>query len=212
VFDNFSNGARDVVTRAQIEARALRHNYLGTEHVLLGLFEHGQDPATRVLERLRVDHDAVRDAVREIIGMGPLVEPDQSALEAIGIDLQEVRRRIEEAFGPGALERTRAALGLHLTATRSRRRPRLLRRITRDCDASPVAGAGRLAVTPRTKKVFDLSRDEAGSLGHDRVAPAHLLLGLLKEGEGVAAQVLSRLGIDLQTARAMTVEELNAPE
>jgi ATP-dependent Clp protease ATP-binding subunit ClpA len=211
VFDTFSKGARDVVTRAQIEARAFRHNYLGTEHVLLGLFEFGQDPATRVLERLGVDHESVRDAVREIIGMGPLVEPDQSALEAIGIDLPEVRRRTEEAFGPGALERTRAARGRHLTATRPRRRPWVLRRLTRDCDVDPVSGAGRLAFTPRTKKVFELSRNEARS-GHDSVAPAHLLLGLLKEGEGVAAQVLSRLGIELQTARAKTVAELSAPD
>jgi ATP-dependent Clp protease ATP-binding subunit ClpA len=209
VFDHFSKDAREVVARAQFEARALRHNYLGTEHVLLGLFGHGQNSATRVLERLGVDREAVRTSIKEIIGMGPLVEPDQAALEAIGIDLQEVRRRTEEAFGPGALERTRAARGRYATAVRTRRRPRLLRRLTRDCDAGPMSGASHLAFTPRTKKVFELSRNEATSLSHERVAPGHLLLGLLKEGEGVAAQILSRFGVDFQQARARTVEELN---
>ena len=211
MFDNFSKDAREVVTRAQFEACALRHNYLGTEHLLLGLFGRGQSPAARVLERLGVNREAVHTSVREIIGMGPLVEPDQAALEAVGIDLQEVRRRTEEAFGPGALERTSAARGRYATAMRTRRRPRLLRRLTRDCDAGLMSGASHLAFTPRTKKVFELSRAEAKSLGHERVAPSHLLLGLLKEGGGVAAQILSRFDVDFQRARARAVEELNRP-
>ena len=211
MFDNFSKDAREVVTRAQFEARALRHNYLGTEHLLLGLFGHGQNPASRVLTRLGLDREVVRTSVREIIGMGPLVEPDQAALEVIGVDLEEVRRRTEEAFGPGAVEWTSAARGRYATAMRTRRRPRLLRRLMRECDAGLMSGASHLSFTPRTKKVFELSRAEAKSLGHERVAPSHLLLGLLKEGEGVAAQILSRFDVDFQRARARTVEELNRP-
>jgi ATP-dependent Clp protease ATP-binding subunit ClpA len=210
VFENFSKPAREVVTRAQLEARSLRHNYVGTEHVLLGLLGQAEDPATRVLEGLGVAREAVREAVREIIGMGPLIEPDQVALEAIGIDLQEVRRRTEEAFGPGALERTHAARDRYPPGTRVRRRPRLLRRITHDCEDTPKFAPGRLAFTPRTKTVLELARKETQSLGHDSVLPGHLLLGLVLEGEGVAAQVLSRLGVDLQRARSLMATELDA--
>jgi ATP-dependent Clp protease ATP-binding subunit ClpC len=79
----------------------------------------------------------------------------------------------------------------------------------RDCDAGPMSAGSHLTLTPRTKKVFELSRTEAIRLGHEHVAPSHLLLGLLKEGEGVAAQILSRFGVDFEGARALTVEQLN---
>ena len=131
MFERFSDRARRVVVLAQEEARMLNHNYIGTEHILLGLIHEGDGVAARSLESLGISLDAVRQQVEEIIGRGQ------------------------------------------------------------------QAPSGHIPFTPRAKKVLELSLREALQLGHGYIGTEHILLGLLREGDGVAAQVLVTLGADL---------------
>ncbi len=143
MFERFTDRARRVVVLAQEEARMLNHNYIGTEHLLLGLIHEGEGVAAKALESLGVSLEAVRAQVEEIIGQG-----------------QE-------------------------------------------------APSGHIPFTPRAKKVLELSLRESRQLGHDYIGTEHILLGLLREGEGVAAQVLVRLGADLNRVRQQVIELLH---
>jgi ATP-dependent Clp protease ATP-binding subunit ClpA len=134
MFQRFTDRARRVVHLAQEEARRLNHNYIGTEHILLGLIHEGEGVAAK-------------------------------ALESLGISLEAVRAQVEEIIGQGQ-----------------------------------TAPAGPIPFTPRAKKVLELSLREA-QLGHNYIGTEHILLGLLREGEGVAAQVLVKLGADLSRVR-----------
>jgi Clp amino terminal domain, pathogenicity island component/UvrB/uvrC motif len=131
MFERFTDRARRVVARAQEEARMLNHNYIGTEHILLGLIHEGD-------------------------GVGA------KALESLGISLQAVRAQVEEIIGQGQ-----------------------------------QAPSGHIPFTPRAKKVMELTLREALQLGHNYIGTEHILLGLIREGDGVAAQVLVKLGADL---------------
>jgi ATP-dependent Clp protease ATP-binding subunit ClpA len=135
MFERFTDRARRVVVLAQEEARMLNHNYIGTEHLLLGLAHEGEGVAAKALAALKIDLAALRQQVEEVIGRGK--EPP----------------------------------------------------------------SGHIPFTPRAKKVLELSLREALQLGHDYIGTEHVLLGLLREGEGVAAQVLVRLGTDLRRVR-----------
>jgi ATP-dependent Clp protease ATP-binding subunit ClpA len=206
MFERFTDRARQVVTMAQGEARALGHGYVGTEHLLLALIRQGDGVAARVLDSAGVSADAVRSDVLEIVGQGPsgtdpgagdLVGPtDAEALRAIGIDVDSIRERIEESFGPGALER-------------ARRRPRQGRRIQlrrprrrgTPCSGSIWPIGGHIPFTPRSKKVLELSLREAIHLRHNYIGTEHLLLGLLREGEGLAAMVLVKQGLSIDDLR-----------
>ena len=143
MFERFTDRARRVVVLAQDEARSLNHNYIGTEHLLLGLITEGEGVAAKALESLDINKDAVRTAVIDIIGEGE----------------------------------------------------------------KPVEG--HIPFTPRAKRVFELSLREALQLGHNYIGTEHLLLGLLKEGEGVASQVLIKLGADLSKVRQTVIELLS---
>ena len=136
MFERFTDRARRVVVLAQEEARMLNHNYIGTEHILLGLIHEGEGVAAKALESLEISQQAVRDQVEEIIGQGQ------------------------------------------------------------------QAPSGHIPFTPRAKKVLELSLREALQLGHNYIGTEHILLGLIREGEGVAAQVLVKLGADLNRVRA----------
>jgi ATP-dependent Clp protease ATP-binding subunit ClpC len=140
MFERFTDRARRVIVMAQDEARRLDHNYIGTEHILLGLLNEGAGVAARALESLGISLDVVRQQVEEIIGRGR---------------------------GP-----------------------------------SP---SGHIPFTPRAKKVLELSLSEAMHLGHTYIGTEHILLGLIREGEGVAAQVLVDLGVDLNRARLQVI-------
>ena len=142
MFERFTDRARRVVVLAQEEARMLNHNYIGTEHILLGLIHEGEGVAARTLESLGISLDAVRQQVEEIIGQGQ------------------------------------------------------------------QAPSGHIPFTPRAKKVLELSLRESLQLGHDYIGTEHILLGLIREGDGVAAQVLVRLGADLNRVRQQVIELL----
>ena len=142
MFERFTERARRVVVLAQDEARMLNHDWIGTEHLLLGLIEEGGGVAARALESLGISLDAVRRQVEEIIGRGEQAPPEH------------------------------------------------------------------MPFTPRAKKVLELALREARALGHDYIGTEHILLGLIREGDGVAAQVLVRLGADLNRAREQVIQLL----
>ncbi|MEH0109608.1 ATP-dependent Clp protease ATP-binding subunit [Tersicoccus sp. MR15.9] len=143
MFERFTDRARRVVVLAQEEARMLNHNYIGTEHILLGLIHEGEGVAAKALESLNISLGAVREQVQEIIGQGQ------------------------------------------------------------------QAPSGHIPFTPRAKKVLELSLREALQLGHSYIGTEHILLGLIREGEGVAAQVLVKLGADLSRVRNQVIQLLS---
>src|SRR5882724_8022823 len=143
MFERFTDRARRVVVLAQEEARMLNHNYIGTEHILLGLIHEGEGVAAK-------------------------------ALESLGIALEGVRQQVEEIIGQGQ-----------------------------------QAPSGHIPFTPRAKKVLELSLREALQLGHNYIGTEHILLGLIREGEGVAAQVLVKLGADLNRVRQQVIQLLH---
>jgi ATP-dependent Clp protease ATP-binding subunit ClpC len=143
MFERFTDRARRVVVLAQEEARMLNHNYIGTEHILLGLIHEGEGVAAKALESLSISLDGVREQVQEIIGQGQ------------------------------------------------------------------QAPSGHIPFTPRAKKVLELSLREALQLGHNYIGTEHILLGLIREGEGVAAQVLVKLGADLNRVRQQVIQLLS---
>ena len=143
MFERFTDRARRVVVLAQEEARMLNHNYIGTEHILLGLIHEGEGVAAKALESLGINLDSVREQVQEIIGQGQ------------------------------------------------------------------QAPSGHIPFTPRAKKVLELSLREALQLGHNYIGTEHILLGLIREGEGVAAQVLVKLGADLNRVRQQVLQLLS---
>jgi ATP-dependent Clp protease ATP-binding subunit ClpC len=142
MFERFTDRARRVVVYAQEEARLLGHNYIGTEHILLGLIREGEGLAAQALDSLGISLEAVRQQTEEIIGHG--------------LDVPE----------------------------------------------------GRIPFTPRAKKVLELALRESLQIGHTYIGTEHILLGLIREGEGVAAQVLARLGADLRRVRVQVIQLL----
>jgi ATP-dependent Clp protease ATP-binding subunit ClpA len=172
MFERFTDEARLVVRQAQEEARRLHHQVIGTEHLLLALAAGGEGPGTRALLDRGLDAPDLRRRVVGIVGpSGDDLDPD--ALATLGIDLEEVRRVTEASFGPGAL----------------------------DARGRKPAPSGHIPFSKRAKKVLELSLREALRLGHNYIGSGHILLGLIREGEGVAAKVLVEAGVDLPGLR-----------
>lgn len=173
MFERFTDDAREAVVAAQREAAALHHGWIGTEHLLLGVLAT-DGPGARLLAGFGVDAPAVRGDVVRIVGIGEdTIDPD--ALATLGIDLDAVRERVEKAFGPGALT------------------PR--RRCRRG------GGSIHIPFTARAKKALELTLREALSLGSRKLGADHLVLALLREGDGVAARILTERGVTLAAAR-----------
>jgi ATP-dependent Clp protease ATP-binding subunit ClpA len=171
MFERFTAGARAVVVAAQAEARALQHGRVGTEHLLLGLLGEPGGPAGGLLAARGIAAGDVRAAVERSAGRGE-PELDADALATLGIDLDEVRVRVERAFGPGALSRRPCRRGL--------------------LDSHPAG----LPFTPRAKKALELALREAIALGDRHIGSEHVLLGLIRAGDGVAARILGERGVD----------------
>jgi ATP-dependent Clp protease ATP-binding subunit ClpA len=178
MFERFTKPARQAVIVAQLAARRLHHDHVGTEHILLGLLE-AEGAERELLAGFGVTGEAAERRILEVIGHGT---SDAEALAAIGIDLEEVRRRVEASFGPDALKQA---------SGRGRGGP-----------------LGHVPFTPRAKKVLELSLREAVRLRHDHIGPEHILLGLLREGQGLGAQVMVELGADLDAVRAAVLDDL----
>jgi ATP-dependent Clp protease ATP-binding subunit ClpA len=174
MFERFTQEAREAVVAAQREAGTLRHGWIGTEHLLLGVLSSGGGGA-ELLGAFGVDAPAIRGDVLRIVGPGD-DDLDPEALAILGIDLDAVRARVEDAFGPGAL---------------SRREP--CRRGT----TSPY-----LPFTPRAKKALELTLREATHLRSRELRSEHLVLGLLHAEDGLAARMLTARGVTLAASRA----------
>ncbi|GAA4561591.1 hypothetical protein GCM10023176_00550 [Micromonospora coerulea] len=189
MFERFTDRARDVVRRAVDEARAEGRRPVGTEHLLLGVLADDGNLAVRVLADLNVRADDLRAAVARHVARGGvgLGEADAAALREIGIDLAAIVARIEESFGPDALREPPPP-------------PRRwgLRR--------PSGGP----FSPRSKKVLELALREAIRLRHHHIGTEHILLGLLREGRGLAALVLTEAGVDLDDLRRRVETALRA--
>jgi ATP-dependent Clp protease ATP-binding subunit ClpA len=192
MFERFTDQARDVVVHAQEQSRRLGHDHIGTEHLLLALLEPSAGATATVLTDAGVAAPTVRAAVQRSSAQPgtPLTEEDAEALKSIGIDLERVLSRLEETLGSGAL-----------AAASERRRRRLFRR------RRPVRG--HIPFTPRAKKVLELSLREAIALRHGHIGSEHILLGLIREGQGRAALVLVQQGVDLKALRAATLRALD---
>ncbi|GLW07451.1 hypothetical protein Misp01_25810 [Microtetraspora sp. NBRC 13810] len=178
MFERFTTAARHVVTEAQVESRALRHGHIGTEHLLLALLRATDRPPARILGELGLTHAEATAAILRYVGSDDL---DADALGSIGIDLGAVREKIEETFGPGALDRPRGA----------RRSP-----------------TGHIPFNPRAKKALELSLREALRLKHKHIADGHILLGILREGEGLAMKIIVEKGIAPETVRTHLLPHL----
>jgi ATP-dependent Clp protease ATP-binding subunit ClpA len=182
MFERFTQPARDVVVRAEHEAIRLRHDCIGKEHLLLALSEETGGVAAAVLRELGVTHEAVEREVLRVEGLGPpssLGPEDADALRAIGIDLDEVRRAIEESFGPGALDRTLPSCGT------------------------------RIPFSSRAKESLQLAARSAKDLHHDHLGTEHVLLGLVRSEGGVGAEVLRGLNVSPAAVRARVLEKLD---
>jgi ATP-dependent Clp protease ATP-binding subunit ClpA len=210
MFERFTQDAREVVIRCQEEARSLRHDHIGTQHLLLALLAPPAGIARRVLIGAGLDAAQLRTEVQRLVRTGEpiLSEEDAAALRTVGIDVDAVLARIEASFGPEALvvpaePRRRGPL---------RRRPRERRpgecrpgeRGPGERGPGERRSGGHLPFTPRAKKVLELSLREAIRLKDRSIRPEHLLLGLLREGEGLAAEVLVGAGLSLDELRRAT--------
>ncbi len=205
MFEHVDPDVRRVFVLAQHGARALGHNYIGTEHLLVGLVLAG-DTTAELLAAQGCGPDELRGEIVSIIGRGkpPRREPDV-LLATLGIDLGEVRRRVESTFGSDAM--AKAALRV-----RPRRRwPG--HRWWPGCDQgrrrdSALVGGRWFGVAPRVKKVVEMAvTDAAPALA----TPSHLLLAVLDEGEGVACQILARRHVDMSALAAALRDQDRRP-
>jgi len=198
MFERFTGSARSVVRLANESARQLQHNYIGTEHLLLAMTRlPADDLAARALADHGVTTDVVEAGILRIIGQGRRAggaELDADALRTLGIDLDAVRRAAEDAFGPDALDRPAVP----------RRRGRLFRRRPH----REPARNGHRPFAPRAKKVFELALREALRLDHHYIGTEHLLLGLLREGQGVGVRIITEHGAEPSAIRAWLLDEL----
>jgi ATP-dependent Clp protease ATP-binding subunit ClpA len=216
MFERFTPSARGVVIDAQRQARALHHNYIGTEHLLLALLDPGSGAPAAILRDAGVQPEQVVAEIERLVPRRPrpLDVADAEALRTIGIDLDAVVATIEATFGPRALQPPPPAPVVSRWR-RVRRRMRRLRRrfrVSRPCRQRPERGravGGHLPFVPRSKKVLELSLRESLRLGHKEIGSEHILLGLLREGEGLAAQILVGAGLTLDDLRKRTLRALD---
>ncbi|SNR53067.1 Clp protease N-terminal domain-containing protein [Blastococcus mobilis] len=180
MFERFTHEARNVVIGAQVEARALRHPRIGTEHLLLSMLAHPGATTARALSGHGISHAAVVEAVRTLVTGDDL---DADALGSLGIDLDAIRDKVEEAFGPGALDKRSEDRSVGARGPGGRR-------------------GGHIPFSPRAKKVLELSLREALAMKSRSITDGHILLGLIRDGEGLAMKVLHDRGVDLPALRA----------
>jgi ATP-dependent Clp protease ATP-binding subunit ClpA len=189
MFERFTDGARQVVVEAQVEARALHHGWIGTEHLLLA-FLRDTSAVAPVLTPLGLTYEGARQEVAVLTTTGS-TEAD-SALRDLGIDVDEVRRRVEASFGPGALD-------ARPHDNRGHRRGRLTRRRRR--------GGGHIPFTSEAKKSLELALREALRLSSNEITALHIVLGTVR-AEGQATAVLSRLGVPPEAVRRAVLDQL----
>ncbi|WP_370422367.1 Clp protease N-terminal domain-containing protein [Streptomyces sp. QH1-20] len=196
MFEQFTKEARFAVIQAQEEARDLAHTWIGSEHLLVAVAAQEGAPGAATLARLGITPAACRAALTPA---GPLGDGDAEALRALGIDLDAVRARAEERFGPGALGPQEEE------PARTRRRGLPFGRNRGGAKGS----RSHIPFTPRAKKALERSLREALARKDHRIGLEHVLLGVLHPEDAVTAGVLRRLGTDSATVRAGLVADLD---
>jgi ATP-dependent Clp protease ATP-binding subunit ClpA len=181
MFERFTPAARSAVIRARDETRLLAHPMVDCAHVLLGILWEADSTGARALRSLGVESNALREGVRRTHG-GTFTNAEAEALRTVGIDLDEVRRRIEDTFGPGALERA--------------------------FDPRGARGGGHIPFTSGAKKALELALREALQLGHRYIGTEHIVLGLIRDDRSSALRLLQGRGLDRQQVRAAVLHEL----
>ena len=180
------------------EARDFGHGWVGTEHLLLAVLAHHTLSAVGALRELGITRDTARAALAQTVGSGEVLGTSEAdALRSVGIDLEEVRNRVEAAFGAGALDRP----SRHCQPRRRRPWPG---------DRRERAGypTGDLPVTPEARKALERSRSEARKVGDGHVRPEHVLLGLLDPRGNMAVDLLHHLGADRRVVHARVVSSI----
>lgn len=191
MLERFTKPARQVVVGAREQARELGHHFVGTEHILLALLAtEGPDPAVEALRESGVELATIRAEIGRMVGRGEPTDDDQEdfdpdALRAIGIDPDRVRAKLEATFGAGAMD-----------WLRSRGR-------------STSRHGSRISMTRRAKKVLELSLREAVRMHYGYIDTPHVLLGLLREGRGIAVHALRNSGVNLTELRRRTLASLD---
>ncbi|WP_326690531.1 hypothetical protein OIE63_27570 [Streptomyces sp. NBC_01795] len=210
MFERFSKEARETVIHAQDEARSLGHRWIGTEHLLLAVLRRPDQPGAATLARIGVTAEACRAAVAGVVTGEdePLGPQDAQALRALGIDLEEIRRRAEESFGQGALD---APLGD--PGTNSRRTGRFGREDTTARSGAGKRGgtgkaSGHVPFAARAKKVLELALRESAARKDRRIGVEHVVLGLLRSQDNISLAVLERLGVDPDDMRELVLNDL----
>jgi len=204
MFERFSGAARAVVVGARDSAREFDHRTITTPHLLLALLG---SPAAEALVAHGVTAEAVRGQLADLVAHDPrAADDDAAALAALGIDVARIRAAVEANFGPGALDRPlpdeRAHRGLLGRLRRGRDARPALPRDEVEAMRPPGGGSsGHLPFSPAAKKALELSLREALRLGDHHIGPEHLVLGLLRCGDGAAAAILDRLGTDVEAVR-----------
>ena len=183
MFERFTDQARRAVIEAQVQARALHHQQIAPEHVLLGVMADTDGVGAQVLRELGLTREAL---TREVTALG---RGDAQALEAIGVDLEAVRRHAEATFGPGALDPARRSAGGWFRGRRARR-------------------GGHVPFGPPAKKALEQSLRQALDLDHSYIGSEHILLGLIAADSDPAARTLERLGVSPQQVRDDVRERL----
>lgn len=201
MFERFTPQARSVVIDAQREARELRHGNIGTEHLLLAVLRHPEEPGAATLVRLGVTRETCRAAAAALVTgeADPLGPADAEALRALGIDLEEIRRRTEDTFGPGALD----APGR--PPEKQRGRFPLGRR--RGGEDSPGPVKGHLPFASRAKKALELSLRESIAVKDRHIGVEHLVLGLLRSEDRTTRGLFERLGIEPSPVRDLVLAD-----
>ena len=233
LFDKYTDGAKRVLMLAQEEARRLKHNYIGTEHLLLGLVREGEGIAAKTLFDRSVDLTKVRSAVEFTIGRGERsaagnINLTPRAKKVIELAAEEARRlghnyigtehillgllQQGEGMAIGILEslgvdqaELRSALEVFASQEGSSREEEPSRREER-------AAAAEVRLTPRAIKALELAAEEARRFGHSQIGTGHLLIGLVREGEGIGARILQGLGVNLQRLRKQVRQAVSQGE
>jgi ATP-dependent Clp protease ATP-binding subunit ClpA len=218
MFERFTKPARQVVVDAQQEARGLRHGWIGTEHLLLAVLRSPEQPGAATLVRLGVGAEDCRAAVSGVVGGGgadALGAEDAEALKALGIDLDEIRRRAEHAFGDGALDNPAED-----PAEGSRRRGRLRGRLRELAGRAGSVETGQTAADPkvsrhipftgRAKKTMELSLREAIARKDRHIGVEHIVLALLRGDDKISQGLFRRLGVAPKEVRELVLADLRA--
>ena len=215
MFERFTDRARRVIVLAQEEARSLQHNYIGTEHILLGLIREGEGIAAKALNAKGVELDNTRKQIKEMIGTGT-VSPSghipftPHAKQVLELSLREALQLGHSYIGTehillgliregeGIAAKALNAKGVELDNTR--------KQIKEMIGTGTVSPSGHIPFTPHAKQVLELSLREALQLGHSYIGTEHILLGLIREGEGVGTQVLIKMEVDLGDLRSTAMD------